>query len=52
MCYVNKNFVSIKMNAEKGEGPEAVRKYMISAYPTYMLIEPDGSLRHKIHGWN
>ena len=48
--YVNKNFVSIKMNAEKGEGPEAVRKYMISAYPTYMLIEPDGSLRHKFTG--
>lgn len=38
--YMNKHFVSVKMNAEKGEGIELAKKYTIKAYPTFVILDP------------
>lgn len=42
----NKNFINIKINAEK-EGVQAAKKYGINAYPTMMFINRDGDVMYK-----
>lgn len=39
--YLNSRFICIKLNAEK-EGKDAARQYGVNAYPTLMVIAPDG----------
>lgn len=40
--FFNASFVNIKMDMEKGEGPEIVEKYGIAVYPTFLLVNGDG----------
>jgi tetratricopeptide (TPR) repeat protein len=35
-------FVSLHVDAEKGEGPELVERYAIQAYPTLLVLESSG----------
>ena len=48
--YFDKYFVCFKVDAEKGEGVAFADKYDVHAYPTFLMILPDGTLRHKIVG--
>ncbi len=48
--YFNTTFVNIKIDMEKGEGPAIAKKYEVSAYPTFLVINPDGKLLHRIVG--
>ncbi len=48
--YFNKYFVSAKYDAEKGEGIEVARKYHVTAYPTYLLLDAEGKLVGKMVG--
>ena len=48
--YFNANFVCVKYDMEKGEGPEIAKQYEIRAYPTFLILAPDGTLVHKIVG--
>ena len=48
--YFNVNFVCVKYDMEKGEGPEIAKQYEIRAYPTFLILNPDGTLVHKIVG--
>ena len=41
--YFNKNFVNIKIDMEKGEGIEIAKKYGVAAYPTFLILNADGS---------
>jgi uncharacterized protein YyaL (SSP411 family) len=45
--FYNKNFINVKMDMEKGEGPELARKYRVMAYPTLLFINPEGQIAHK-----
>jgi thiol:disulfide interchange protein len=36
--YYNAHFVNIKVDMEKGEGPELGRRYNVNAYPTFLFI--------------
>ncbi len=36
----NKNFVCMKIDAEKGEGRELAKKYGVHSYPSYIFIDP------------
>ena len=36
----NKNFVCLKIDAEKGEGRELAKKYGIHSYPSYIFVNP------------
>lgn len=40
--YMNPRFVNIKIDMEKGEGPELNRKLQVSAYPTMVIFNSKG----------
>lgn len=48
--YFNKHFVCFKIDAEKGEGVDFVKKYDVNAYPTLLMFTADGVLPHKVVG--
>ncbi|MBO9585318.1 MAG: thioredoxin family protein [Flavobacterium sp.] len=48
--YMNANFVSIKMDMEKGEGVELTKTYSVSAYPTLLFMDADGKVVHRATG--
>ena len=45
--YYNANFINVKYDLEKGEGKTLAEKYLVSAYPYLMFINPDGVMLHK-----
>lgn len=48
--YFNANFVSIKMDMEKGEGIALQDKYAIKAFPTLLFMDSTGKVLHKVLG--
>ena len=48
--YMNKKFVSIKLNAEK-EGKEDAKHYGVSAYPTFYVLDAEGEKKLQITGF-
>lgn len=48
--FFNRTFINVKLDMEKGDGPEIGKKYTIRAYPTFLILNPDGSIRHKMIG--
>ena len=46
----NPKFVSVKFDMENGEGKELAQKFGVRAYPTFLIIRPDGSVQHRIVG--
>lgn len=48
--YVNPNFVFIKCNAEKGEGPSIAKRFNVRGYPTYIILDIDGKTVHSFSG--
>ena len=39
------------MDMEKGEGVELAKKYNVKAYPTYLFINGDGEVVHRVLGY-
>lgn len=39
--YMNQHFVSIQIDAEKGEGVELAKRFKVTAYPTFVIIGAD-----------
>ncbi len=48
--YFNAHFVNLKMDMEKGEGPELLEKYGVKAFPTLLWIDAEGKVIHRIVG--
>ena len=48
--YFNEHFVCLKVDMEKGEGPALAKRYGIRAFPTFLILRPDGSVYHKLLG--
>ena len=48
--FFNTHFVNVKFDMEKGEGKELSTRFKIKAYPTFLLLEPDGKERYRIVG--
>ncbi len=46
----NPSCVNIKIDMEKGEGPEIAKKYGIQAYPTMLILYPDGQIKYRMQG--
>lgn len=40
--YFNENFVCLKIDAEKGEGIELAKRFEITGYPTFVVLNTDG----------
>jgi thioredoxin-related protein len=49
--YVNDNYVSIKMDMEKGEGLELAKNYQVKAFPTLLFMNADGEVLYKKVGY-
>jgi thioredoxin-related protein len=49
--FYNKNFVSAKIDMEKGEGVDLARKYQVNLYPTLLFIDGDGEIVHRTAGF-
>jgi thiol-disulfide isomerase/thioredoxin len=49
-AFYNSNFISLKLDGEKNDGPEVMRKYGISAYPTLLYFNANGELVAKVVG--
>jgi len=48
--FFNSNFICVKMDMEKEKGPEFTQKYEINCYPTYIFLNGDGKLIHRVSG--
>ena len=48
--YMNPKFICVKYDMEKGEGPELAKKFGVRAYPTFVILNTDGTVRHKFVG--
>ena len=48
--YYNKTFVNAKIDMEKDEGPDLASKYGVIAYPTFLFIDGNGKVLHRICG--
>lgn len=42
--YFNPRYVSLTRDMNVGEGPEMGKKYQVGIYPTFLIINPDGTL--------
>lgn len=42
--YLNKEFVSISVDNENGDGPQIMEKYDVQMFPTYIILKPNGDL--------
>lgn len=45
--FYNKHFINYRLNAEKTESRDLAKRYSVSAYPTWLFLEADGTLRLK-----
>lgn len=48
--YFNQHFVSIKIDMEKGEGPQLKDKFAIKAFPTFLFLDGEGKEVNRIVG--
>jgi thiol-disulfide isomerase/thioredoxin len=49
--YFNPKYISVKYNSEKGEeGPAVKKRFGITAYPTFLILDGDGNLIHMFAG--
>jgi thiol:disulfide interchange protein len=47
----NKNFINVKVDMERGEGPQLARIFPLEAYPTLFFIDPNGRIVKKVVGY-
>ena len=45
------NFVTLKLDAEKGQGPDVAKKYGVNAFPTILFINGKGEVVHTVLGF-
>ena len=48
--FFNEKFINVKYDMEAGEGAMLKRQYGITAYPTYLFVNSDGQVLHRIVG--
>lgn len=51
VAYLNENFINLKMDMEKGEGPKLAQKYNVEGYPTLLFLNSEGTTIGNIYGY-
>jgi len=51
ISHLNENFVTLKIDAEKGEGPEFSEAHKAKSFPTILFFAPNGELVHSFKGF-
>jgi thioredoxin 1 len=49
--FFNKEFINVKIDMEKGEGPTLALQYPLEGYPTLLFIDGDGKVVKKVLGY-
>ncbi|MDZ4835200.1 MAG: thioredoxin family protein [Candidatus Melainabacteria bacterium] len=49
--FLNKSFVCLKVDAEKGDGINVKSKYGVDGYPCTLILEPGGKEKGRIEGY-
>lgn len=47
---MNGKFICLKYDMEKGDGPDLCKKFGVTAFPTFLILTPEGELWHKFMG--
>lgn len=50
-AFLNKSFVCMKADAEKGDGVAIKQKYGVEGYPCTLILAPNGKLKGQIDGY-
>ena len=50
--YINERFISVKYDVEQEENKFIAKDFKINAYPTLLIVSPDGKLIDKIIGYH
>ena len=50
--FYNENFINVKMDMEKGEGPVLAKRYNVNLYPTLLFINGQGQVLHRTAGYH
>lgn len=50
--FMNAHFVCLKVDMEKGEGPDLAARYEVRAYPTFLILDKDGKEVNRLVGAN
>ena len=48
--YMNKNFINLKVDAEKGNGPNIAALYGVYVYPTLLFVDSKGVVLERMDG--
>ena len=48
--YLNENFISYKVDAEKGNGTQLASIFQVQVYPTLLFVDKDGLVVERIDG--
>lgn len=49
--YFNDHFVAVKIDGEKGKGPDFMKKHNIRGYPTFVIMDADEKVLHQFAGF-
>lgn len=44
------NFIAVRYDAENGEGAVLSKQFGVNAFPAFMVVNPDGTVRDKFSG--
>ena len=48
--FFNSNFINVKLDMEKGEGPAIQKEFHVEAYPTYLLLNSNRRIIYRFAG--
>lgn len=49
--FYNRNYITYKIDMEKGQGPELNKQFLVRAYPTFLVFDANGNMVHRFLGY-
>ncbi len=48
--FLNQNFINLKIDAERGEGPKLAKQFGVYGYPTFVYLDSNGKVIEQVTG--